>query len=709
MPPASLAEQEQLGLIPPAPKEQELDPKTRVTKLAVLDHGIYRRNLVLSDEEKEAVCKVMKSCVLEWRQNTTLLHNKLRKYNDRLEGVTAPKDFPWKDSSNLNIPLTEMHLLILHSVSRSTILDNDPIWLVRELIPAESSGERVDPNIEWWLNFVAKRQLHLDTSLSELYWNAYKDPLACAVMDWVEDVGTQYSVVAFDTIEEFQARFPDPESAGKTPEQYNAYVADLMAGKQLQLEIEEDVVHYRGPVLRVVELKDLVRSPVGAPNLEYTVFHGDQFRQRGQWYKDKARFKWFYSDGVNKMLESPGKQGAIDDISQQQDRIEGISSSVLGNSKEYDCVRGNLRYDLKGTGEEQLYHVVYHPDTNQLLRMERYPYWHNRINYIVFRIRRRSNRLLGRCIPDMLYDINEEVNTQHNQRIDSRTITTVPTFIKHINETGIDFSRKNQQFYPGQCWSVQNMANLQQLKIAQTDMSTTMQEEANLFQIAQQLDGASTDRSGTPQVRDPRAPAKKMAMEIQQSNNRIDDYLRELVAPTNEVGSQALELFFQFAPGVLLRYSRYDEESAQWVKNSVRRAQLRNRNMTVEVARTSILDNPDAVLQRAFTDYQIWSKEPLVGGNMVRRHELVRQTMFAERKKDISRLLPNVQTILQEMAQQSQMADPNAPKSHQMLHKAISGDNTQGQDDTSDNNGTRQGSPDLSPQNLGGADTMGGF
>lgn len=701
MPQAPIAEQESLGLTPPAPKEKEIDPRTRVTKLAVLDHGIYRRNIPLSEEQKTAVCKVLQMGVKEWQQNTTLLNNKLRKYNDRLEGVTAPKDFPWKDSSNLNIPLTEMHLLILHSVSRATILDNDPVWYVRDLIPSEASGEKVDPNIEWWLNFVAKRQLHLDASLSEVYWNAYKDPLACAVLDWVEEIGTEYSIVAFDTVEEFQERFPDPESAGKSPEQYNSYVADLMSGKQLQLEVEEDVVRYRGPALRVVELKDLVRWPVGAPNLEYTVFHGDQFRQRGQWYKDKARLKWFYEDGVTKLLESTGKQGAIDDISQQQDRIEGISSSVLGNSKEYDCVRGNLRYDLKNTGEEQLYHVVYNPDSNQLLRMERYPYWHNRVNYIVFRIRKRSNRLLGRCIPDMLYDINEEVNTQHNQRIDSRTITTVPTFIKQANETGIDFSRKNQQFYPGQCWTVTNMNNLQQLKIAQTDMSTTMQEEANLFQIAQQLDGASTDRSGTPQVRDPRAPAKKMAMEIQQSNGRIDDYLKELVPPTNEVGSQAMELFFQFSPTSLLPFAKYDQEAAKWVQNSIKRAQLRNRNMTVQVARTTIMDNPDAVLQRAFVDYQIWSKEPLVGGNIVRRHELVRQTMFAERKKDISRLLPNIETILKEMAQQSQLADPNAPKSHQQLHKAISGDNSQDEEDTSDNNNMRQGGPDVSVETLG--------
>lgn len=711
MPQTSIEEQSRLSLIPPAPKEKEVEPHTKVTKLATLDHGSYRRLMTISDDEREQVCKVMKDCVADWKSGTSLLREKLRRYNDRIEGITAPKDFPWPNSSNLNIPITETHLLILHSVTRSTILDNDPIWFVKEMLPSADDSEKVDPKIEWWLNYVAKRLLRLDLSLSEIFWNAYKDPLACAVMDWAEEIQKEYSVVDFDTVQEFQERFPDPDSAGCTPEAYNNHVAYLMSGKQLQLEVEEDVVKYRGPRIRVVECKDLVRSPVGAPTLEATVFHGDHYRERGQWYKQKSNRQWFYKPAVAKMLESGGKSGAIDDISQQQDRIEGISSSSTYKSDQFDCVRGNLRIalgkpkmDSEGNvtsyPEEALYHVVYHPESNQLLRMERYPYWHNRINYIVFRIRRRSNRLLGRCVPEMLYDINEEINTQHNQRIDSRTITTVPSFKMQNQETGIDFSRKNQQFYPGVVFKLSNMKNFEQMAITQTDMSTTIQEEANLMQIAERLSGAVADRSGAGQQKDPRAPAKKVAMQIQQSNVRIDDYLKELSFPTNEVGAQTLELFFQFSPTSILKFAMYDKDSMQWAQDQIKRSQLRNRNLSVEVARVSVLDNPDSVLQRAFVDYQIWSKEPLIGGNLKRRHELVRQTLFAERKKDIPKLLPNLETTLKEMEEQSKMADKNAPKSHQQLHKNITGDTSEG-DEEDDNNGMRQGGPDISVSTLG--------
>lgn len=118
--------------------------------------------------------------------------------------------------------------------------------------------------------------------------------------------------------------------------------------------------------------------------------------------------------------------------------------------------------------------------------------------------------------------------------------------------------------------------------------------------------------------------------------------------------------------------------------------------MTIEVARTSVLDNPDSILQRALTDYQIWKDEPLVGGNIKRRWELVRETMFAERKKNISKLLPPLQVLLQEMQQQDQLGQEGGSQSHQALLGAANaaGNVKQGP------NGARQGSKDLRPSQL---------
>ena len=118
--------------------------------------------------------------------------------------------------------------------------------------------------------------------------------------------------------------------------------------------------------------------------------------------------------------------------------------------------------------------------------------------------------------------------------------------------------------------------------------------------------------------------------------------------------------------------------------------------MTIEIGRTSVLDNPDAVLQRAMTDYQLWKDEPLVGQNIQRRWELVRQTMFAERKKNIEKLLPPLRQILEEMKQQDALGGEDTTPSHQALLEGTQKNSGKSKKET----GKRQGSSDHRPSQL---------
>lgn len=698
---ATFEETQALGLVGPPPGVPEIAPETKVVKLAKVDSGSCRRLLELTPERLLKVKRIMKDVYLEWKTNTRLQNNKLRRAIDRLEGVSEPKDYPWQDSSNLNIPYTEIQILVACDIASMTMIDADPTFFIKEMLPAREGHpeELVDPKIEWWLNWVFKKQLNLDEEARMAILLAFRDPLSLMVMDWVVETPKEYSVQIFETVKDLQERFPTPKDAGVSQDTYDSWIGQIGIGNEpLELEIEERVVRYRGPKARVVELKDFVRSPVACPDLKYTLFHGDQFRERRGYFTSKVKLKWFYQIETEKMLEGQAQNNAIDDISQQLDVIEGISSNRT-TPDEYDCVRGNLRIDLNDDGEEEFYHVVYNPAHDRLLRMERYPYWHNRSNYIPFRIRRKPNRLLGRCFMDMLFDINEEINTQHNQRIDSRTITTVPSFKINANEVDLIalMGRNDQKFYPGCKFVLSNINNMQQLE-TKVDFQGTLQEEQNLMAIGDMLTGTGSSgvRSGRESVKDPRASGKKTQELLGQSNQRIDGYIRELSPALCEAASQTLEFYYQFSPDSVLAYSSYDETTDAWVRNEIKRVQLRNHNMTIEVARTTILDNPDSILQRALTDYQIWKDEPLVGMNLKRRWELVRDTMFAARKKNIPKLLPPLEVVLEEMQAQDGMAQPTASPSHQALLQAAhsSGNVKQGA------NGKRQGSSDLRPSQL---------
>jgi hypothetical protein len=699
MPQLTLEQEQELGLVPPPPGVPEVEPETKLIKLAKVDVNSYRQLMELTKEQKDRIKTLMKNVFEEWKRNTRLQNDKILRNIDRFEGITGPKEYPWPEASNLNIPYSEIQVLIAYDLVCATVIDADPMYFLRELLPARKGHpeEAVDPKIEHWLNWVFKKQLHLDEDQRMAVLLAFRDPVSFLCMDWVQEIGTEYRVQVFEDAASFQGMFPTSEKAGIPEAVYNRWLGQLgIAHEPIALEITEKVVKFRGPKARVVELKDFVRVPVSCPDLKYTVFHGDQFRQRRAWYKYEAKIGHYYEDETEELLKASGATGAIDAISQELDTIEGISSNRL-SPDEFDSIRGNLRIDLNDDGEEELYHVVYNPDHDRLLRVERYPYWHNRSNYIPHRVRRKPNRLLGRCFMDMLFDINESINSIHNVRADSKTITTVPSFKIHNNETDLIsmMDRKDQHFFPGCRFVVTNMNNLAQLD-TKVDYQGNLEEETHLFAIGEMLSGtgASSARGVTP--RDPRASGKKKQIEIGQSNMRIDGYIRELTPSFRETASQVLEHYYQFSPTTVLDYATYDASTDAWVRNEIQRVSLRNRNMTIELARTSVLDNPDAVLQRALTDYEIWSKEPLVGGNIERRHELIRSTMFAERKSNISKLLPPLKKILEEMQNQDALA-AGSP-SHQALLESVH--EKTGKPKKQEPSGRRQGNSDLRPSQL---------
>lgn len=673
--PAATTQDVQQGVTPPAPGE-EIDPKTKIKKVKNLRLHIQRRQLPLSEDNLTKVKLVLHQSWEEWDQNTSNLRSKLRRANDLMEGVKEPKNFPWDMSSNLHIPLIEIHITICHSVVSSTMLDMDPIWYVKALI--EGLGDNVDPDIEKFLHWKSKTEWKIDDIVSDIYWCVYRDGTGIGDLDWVEEIEKQYDIERYDSVPDFQAAFPDYVAAGITEKQYKDYIKTILEEDLIQIEIEEDVEKYRGPKLRLVELKDFIVVPTTAPDLEYAMVIGDAFVQRANYFRSlsvssEGQEAWLNKDAVERMCTVPNALTASpDQISQAQDQIEGISRNRVTTADEYWCMQGILKCDLNNDGVEEKYLFMYNYKSDELLRFERYPYIHNRIKYILWRFKKRPNRLLGQSIYDQLVDINDEVDTQHNQRIDSRTITTVPSFMKL---EGVDFdpTRRDQRFFPGVTFKVTNFNQLKQMEIKQTDMGQSMQEEQNLFLIADTRTGASQLRSGREVSRDPRAPAKKVQSLIQQSNQRLDDHMRELRIGTAELGAQLLELCYQFCPD-LIAYPKFNPDTQKFVKEQMDRKKLRNRGMVLEVARTSTADNPSQLVQRELTKYQLLVKDPFVGGMPGPHLELLRRLLTSWRERDIDKLLPPQEQIEQMLQKQA------ATRSGQKAEAGADGGQTQNKD-----------------------------
>lgn len=679
-----------LGVTPPKEGDSDLPRETRTTKLKNVEQGVYRRRLDLTDDQLDKVRKVMENVWAEWEQNTDQLRSKLRRAHDTMEGVKTPKDFPWPNSSNLHIPIIEIHVTILHSLVSSTMLDNDPIAFVKIML--DGVAENVDSDIEKFLNWTCKTKLRIDATLSDIYWSAYVDGNGIGDLDWVEDYGKRFDIMSFTDPKEFSLKFPNAEMLGVSQKQYDAYFLELIAKGKLQIKIEETVVEYRGPKLRPVELKDFVMIPTSSPSMEYAMFVGDLFVQRADYFRRKVKENWFDKDEVEKMLEQSGMTTPPDQNESSQDQIEGIGRTRVTTPDEYLALQGILKINLDDDEmePERMYLVTFERKTKAVIRFEDYPYWHNRIKYISWVFKKRPGRFLGQSIYDQLIDINDEIDTQHNQRIDSRTISTVPSFLK-LETSDIDFSRADQRFYPGVTFPVKNINNeIKQLVIAQTDMGQSMQEEQNLMMLADLRTGAAASEARGQNAKDPRASGKKKQLQLQQSENRVDDHIRELKISTAECFSQILELYYQFSPEGIT-FSTKDPQTGEFVKTEVAREKLRNRNMVIQVARTTVLDNPNQLVQRYLTIYEMLSKEPLIATNIFRRRELLHRVLTALREKNVDKLVPTVDDILKELKAQEGMGGPaasgpvqnldehlkNAPSGKGTSHEPKNGANSQ--------------------------------
>lgn len=699
MPPLTRDQELMLGLTPAPPGQPPLDPKTKVKRLPVADTSIYRRPIRLSDDDMSKVKKTLKDAIDEWESNSSYLRTKLQNIVELTSGVKKTKNFPWRGASNIHIPLIEIHIGILWSSIEATMLDVDPVFTVRTQIPAMTPDESVDPNIENFLSYKVKNELHLDRKISEAIQNSLRDPLAIGVMDWMEKIEKRYDTLVFEDLETFQTAYPSPEEAGVSADQYQKMVEALLSQEPVHLRVEEEYVKYRGPDLRIVELKDLVVYPATSPSFDYAQFVGDYVQHRSAFYRKGIKYGWFDKDETEAMLKSKS-YAAPDKVTQSQDRIEGVSRSLM--AEEPRCVQGALRIDLDNDGEEEMYLVVYCPDTGNLIRIEMFPYWHNRINYIPFRVRKKTNRLLGECVYDWLFDLNEEVDTQHNQRIDSRTITTVPSFKKKATAT-FDPTRQDQKFYPGVTFKVTTMDEIQQFELKQTDVSSSMQEESWLFQIAEYRDGASVMQAGNPAARDPRAPYKKVAALLSRSSQRIDPYIKELKSSVVEVAQQMLELYYQFSPETIL-YPHYDEITGRWLKQEIQRSRLRQRNMTIDITRSTVDDNPDAIAQRRLVEYNILIQNPLIGNNIRRLHSLTRELVLSLRKRHANDLIPPLEQFLQEMAAQNALAAPAQTTQLQgLIQNLMNTGRTNGNRPT----GQRQGGPVVTPESANNSPSPG--
>lgn len=648
----------------------------------------FQRKVKLGADLKKEIEEDLYRLYIQWESGTSQLRSKIQRWVNNSEGISRPKDFPWKNSSNIFKPITETRMNIVHSFFMG-VLRPRVGRIFRCVTDKKYDKERVKlcRKIEHFFNNNRDFNLMYVENVDEAFWSVLQCGTIGRTADWLRKVERRWEVVKYKTLDEFVAKFPTPESGNFSEEDYFDLVQRLSLGELIQLDEDYDDVAYDGPVIDYRELKDCVWFPVNSRNQEGLIFNGYRFYMRKSEIMSKAKKDKVFDDVDDIFKQEPIED--MDSVTQLQDQIEGLSETDV--KTQYGLLHGRYMLDLDDDGVEEKYLVTYAFESKKLIQFDKYPFYHNQDFQRFTGFKKRPKRLLWRGVPEMLEDLNEEANIAARQRIDSRAITNSPHFkVPDVLKVALDPNRPENKIRPGGIWwlPLNLIDKVTQLDVAKKDFGDSMNEEASIDRSADNIIGASELRSGRETPLDPRAPAAKTAMLLNQSSSRLDDFVYGFILNENKILDMVLQLYYQFGPDLLKVYVENLEGQAalpgqppqqeEFVEENIEREAFNYKDIHLQLSFTSIMENPE-FLKAAWEEFYVkYGQEPLLGAIPEIRHIILDEIITNFPEATGKKLLLPLDVIMQKMPMMppggapGTMAPGSVPPVNPTLQKAIS-------------------------------------
>lgn len=611
-----------------AQKTQQAPKPTDVQRPSVLGEL-----LDLSMDERKDFAKEVKKAVTAWEASGKHREN-IKHWNELLEGVVEETDFPWEGCANINIPLIAIHLITLHSVISRSVTTVDPLWFgssndpqIREMLP----------DIEDMLNDRIKNHSNIVAATRDVIYNAGRDGIAWMMVTYEDEYERVNDVVYVESAEEFQAEFPDAESAGMSEEEYQKTLQEVASEASPEnpkpIDFKADNLIYSGPKAEVIEESMMIRAPMTAKDIRGCRFYGNLFYSRKDELKKRVDEKQLWPDAVKALIESRKKgEQRRSEWMKSRDRIEGIGNHTTDYEDEFELIQGILKFAREKDGREEKYFITYSKTLGRCLGVSEFAF--SRDIYIPFRLMRRPGRMLGFSIPELLEDINYEINASVNLDINSETIANVPIFkgLKS-NTEGFDPQAEDNTIRPGvMFWlekpEVFDVVNKQPYN---GQFSTLRRQE--LIRYGEQLIGPTQMLSGRENAQDPKAPGNKTIALIQQSNMRIEDYINEFRGGPDYgfdgLGNTCLALIYRYGPNSIPFESRDEENQIKEMQRKFLRGDIK---LTMHGVTVNL--NPEVEFNKAMMEFEILSKIPQIGGNVKKLKILVDNLLVSGRIKN---------------------------------------------------------------------------
>ena len=633
-------------LVLPKPPEEVLGEQEDADEV---EDRFKRQEIKLDADVKKDLEAKLWYQIWDWKNSRASLQAKLRELNDLYEGVVKITDFPWPGASQLHVPVPKIKAREIKSTINRNTMRPIPFLMTKYAGPDLNYEQSKDfvKDIENFTEDKIKNGTNIHQVLKDAIIPCIRDGTCPVQIIWETELERVCDRKLYMSARDFLGDYPSAEAAGISSERFARILQKLNRDSQYEVKYEYDMKVYDGPKGYLVPLIDFFNWPVFETEISHMLTHGKRI-----WYKDYdiERFfsmgKFTNEDDVNFVLKGVGDVHEDETLTISRDVIEGINRTNITKTRarEYEFYELVHRIDLDGDGVKEKYLLYYHWKTRRILRIERYPIRKGASTYFPLRLIKRDNRFLGMSLIEDIADLSLEIDILHRMRINSRTVTHVPSFkAVAAAKDRFDPSRPQYRFQPGVTFWLNDVKDVEQFDIRPVDLSGSVDEENFLFQIVNLVTGSDSGMSGASNPLDPRAPAHKQQEMLRQSTNRIDDYVEALLGPFAQIGQFMLDLYYQYGEDVLKYYVQGPEGSL--LQREIDRSKLFNPNVSFVVNGTSVFMNPDAEFSRMQEISQILSQYPITAQDPTVQLESLTRLLDASRVKNPKALLPQQQQV----------------------------------------------------------------
>lgn len=404
-------------------------------------------------------------------------------------GIRQPKVFPWKDASNLSIPLIDHCIRKYKPVLMRLIVEPDPVCEFVGADPAAVEAERTAETIFNWL---------LKTEMEAI------EPLAY-VIDCICHRGFAFVQVGWEYLTEWETRiiparelFPDPSQLPDDQQlvqfladQYGIYpddeknqvalveaAAKIRAGEQFVRLAYRKVIHDR-PALWDRDPVQVIAPPrtTDHGNAEWIVIqHVLSLRRIQQLEADGFFIKGCVAEIMKTLRDAeaarrgekkPPFESEIEPVTSRslyaEQSLENLRDKIWGVENDDNILIWEVFhfYDHNNDGLQERCVTHVHPRSITKCRAVPYsapfPEW-PLVKLDFEKVSRRWHSPRG--ISALLQDLQLETNAQHNARIDGMTLRNAPVWQVPVLS---GFRTRNLQFRPGTVVEVSGGATLQPL------------------------------------------------------------------------------------------------------------------------------------------------------------------------------------------------------------------------------------------------------